>query len=77
MWHFKTFVFCSQLVHNLFICYVNILNYNFEIWTETFCIVHLYNDIESKFTPTLVTPVESFHKSRSDNVVRMWVQLKR
>ena len=24
-----------------------------------------------------ITPVGSFHKSRGDNVVRMWVQLKR
>ena len=24
-----------------------------------------------------VTPAESVHKSRGDNVVRMWVQLKR
>ena len=35
------------------------------------------HQLASPATSSEVTPVGSVHKSRSDNVVRMWVQLKR
>ena len=33
------------------------------------------NVMKMKYNP--ITPTGTFHKSRGDNVVRMWVQLKR